>query len=102
MKNYIQGEWKANLQAFEELNKIPTLEVYIPSDGEKLGEWIAKVRGNTKTEREANTKLIAAAPDLLECLIELVSLMEAIIEGEYTPDSFTCQPAKTAINKATS
>jgi hypothetical protein len=49
---------------------------------------------------DANARLIAAAPDLLEGLEELRDLMEAVRSGDYTPDSFTVQPADRAIAKA--
>lgn len=38
--------------------------------------------------------------DLVEALDELVDLMDAVIDGDYTPDSFTNQPARAAIAKA--
>lgn len=50
---------------------------------------------------EANARLIAAAPDLLEALTELADLMDAAYNHDYEPDSFTTQPARIAIAKAT-
>lgn len=50
---------------------------------------------------DANARLIAAAPELLDCLEELVNLIEAMKDGDYKPDSFTTQPARNAIYKAT-
>ena len=52
-------------------------------------------------EMQANARLIAAAPDLLEALEELADLVDCIRSGDYTPDSFTTQPARAAIAKAT-
>lgn len=49
---------------------------------------------------KANRHLIAAAPDLLEALEELVMLVDDIRTGDYKPDSFTTQPGKVAIQKA--
>jgi len=49
---------------------------------------------------EANAHLIAAAPDLLEALEELVDLFGGLVSGEYPPDGFTTQPARDAIAKA--
>lgn len=37
---------------------------------------------------------------LLEALKELADLMEDTVKGMYTPDSFTTQPARAAIEKA--
>ena len=38
---------------------------------------------------------------MLEALEELVELMEGVIQGDYSPDNLTTQPAKLAIAKAT-
>ena len=48
----------------------------------------------------ADARLIAAAPDLLEALEELVDLFGGLVSGEYPPDGFTTQPARDAIAKA--
>lgn len=53
------------------------------------------------TRNEGDARLIAAAPDLLEAVEELANLVELIRSGDYTPDSFTTQPARAAIAKAT-
>ena len=37
---------------------------------------------------------------LLEALKELADLMQGVIDGDYTPDSFTLQPAHNAIKQA--
>jgi hypothetical protein len=52
-------------------------------------------------EKEANAKLMAAAPDLLEALQELRDLMQGVIDGDYEPDSLTLKIADAAIAKAT-
>ena len=53
---------------------------------------------------EANSLLrgitLPTAPEvplLVEALEELIDLMEDIRQGEYTPDSFTTQPARIAL-----
>ena len=53
-----------------------------------------------RDEAMANAHLIAAAPDLYAALEELADLMDAVRAGDYTPDSFTCQPAQIALAKA--
>lgn len=52
-------------------------------------------------QQEANARLISAAPELLEALAELAGLVDDICAGNYTPDSFTAQPARIALAKAT-
>jgi hypothetical protein len=37
---------------------------------------------------------------LVEALEELANLMDDVREGAYTPDSFTCQPARAALKAA--
>lgn len=51
-------------------------------------------------DNEANARLIAAAPELLDALQELSDLVDAICDHEYEPDTFTTQPARAAIAKA--
>jgi hypothetical protein len=50
---------------------------------------------------QADAKLIAAAPELLEALQELRDLMQGVIDGDYEPDSLTLQIADAAIAKST-
>ena len=52
------------------------------------------------TLADATAHLIAAAPDLYEALKELADLMRGVIAGDYTPDSFTLQPADAALGRA--
>lgn len=53
------------------------------------------------SECDANARLIAAAPDLLDALKELAEIVDGLRGGEGTLDSFTLQPARAAIAKAT-
>lgn len=39
-------------------------------------------------------------PTVRAALAELIDLMQGVIDGTYTPDSFTLQPARAAIAKA--
>ncbi len=59
-----------------------------------------KVDGHNDADMP-DARLISAAPNLLEALKELVDLIELIRSDDYTPDSFTTQPARAAIAKAT-
>jgi hypothetical protein len=60
------------------------------------------VLANLKSElaKEPADEKREAAPELYEALEELDGIMEDIIAGEYTPDSFTLQPARAALAKA--
>lgn len=40
-----------------------------------------------------------AVGEVVEALEELCGLMQGVIDGDYTPDSFTLQPANAAIAK---
>lgn len=56
--------------------------------------------GHHASVLEDDARLIAAAPELLEALEEMVDLFDGLVSGEYQPDSFTTQPARAAIAKA--
>lgn len=49
-----------------------------------------------KTEKELK-RVKAKADELADALSELIDLMEGVREGDYRPDSFTCQPARIAL-----
>jgi hypothetical protein len=40
----------------------------------------------------------AIAANLADALAELTSIMDAAVTGDYTPDTFTTQPAKFALH----
>lgn len=42
----------------------------------------------------------ALVPGLVDTLSELADLMDEVIQGDYKPDSFTCQPARIALAAA--
>ncbi len=65
------GQWLVYDNALP-LNTMEVCEVYIP------GQWIAQVRGDNKETREANARLIAASPDLLEALKNVNKIVEYI------------------------
>jgi len=91
---YTNGQWK--FKTHDELvNSLPTTEVSTDfNDGKTPCEWIAKVRGNNLEEREANAKLMAAAPELLEACIEALKHHQ----GGHSEIGFKL---KEAIKKAT-
>lgn len=67
---HTKGPWVVNNNAYTQVHGLDCSEVYRPLNDEGEGEWIAYVRGNSVEERIANAQLIAAAPELLSCLIE--------------------------------
>jgi hypothetical protein len=62
------------------------------------------VKQNDISEAEWNLKLIAAAPDLLEALIDVLDAFERHTAGHsrgYELNTVICEQAKNAIAKAT-
>ena len=51
-------------------------------------------------EREANARLIAAAPELLEALVYLVGESDDSMDAEYNPHAAPLAKARAAIAKA--
>ena len=72
--------------------------IYIDRGGTKYP--LATIEFAPALGRDDLEQLFRAAPGLLEACKELVDLMDGIIDGTYTPDSFTTQPARAAIAKA--
>jgi len=96
---HTKGEWKIN-----PFNKLSIIDSF--TDG--YGNLIAQVNGKEGEEREANAALIAAAPELLEALIELTYQLTGEQEAEDELEkslgitlAMRVQQAKHAINKAT-
>ena len=93
----------------KELNDMPDEISVRDDDGGRIA-ILANLKGRLgmqgrrdTSEVEANARLIAAAPDLLEALQELCEIVEDAIEQKSAKDldSFTLQPARAAIAKAT-
>jgi len=54
-------------------------------------------RGYSAAEKDAlNSEVVR---ELVECLEEYIDLMDDVRSGNYTPDSFTNQSAKAALEK---
>ena len=65
---HTQGEWKVKLWPDKDLGFVATSIETVP-ESNKFS--ICDVYGNNTKEQQANAKLIAAAPDLLNALNEL-------------------------------
>lgn len=95
---YTQGPWEAVIDRM--YHDTPYLVVGAGASDAKSVEWMplyVQVGGRTGwVEQKANTLLIAAAPELLEALVDAVKLIETIspIEG------CTLRRARAAIDKA--
>lgn len=65
------------------------------------GQVVAHTFGKTAEETEANARLIAAAPDLLDAIKPLLSFLESELEGdEAHPFHKDLAAARAAIAKA--
>ena len=105
MSEHTPGPWKARPGGAE------VITAYAPEGVRAHGygcgnDFIADLNDGEyheyydRAEQEANARLIAAAPELLEALEELADLVDDLVDGIYRPDSFTTQPARAAIAKA--
>jgi hypothetical protein len=69
-----------------------------------IGNDLEGIQGRTKEEAIANAKLIAAAPDMLEALIDLVEMVSPIIMKmgvkKVYRELLSIEQAKRAIRKA--
>jgi hypothetical protein len=100
---HTKGEWLIEIDHPESEptaeNKCHMIEIRT-----KTFEWICSVMPygkKSKEETEANAKLIAAAPDLLEALIEALPAVEEL-NGEFQEGwEDTINKIKKAIKKAT-
>lgn len=101
MKKITQGIWKADMNPF--YAKGTDVRFAIVSD--EYASDISVAYGRSIEESEANAKLIAAAPDLLNACIAALELSDKDLEEKYEGRSEECQAVydivKAAIKKAT-
>jgi hypothetical protein len=89
---HTQGEWHIDTNE----NYVSKYRIYTDKDGSNVG-WFDPDQ-ETEQEAEANARLIAAAPDLLEALYLVI--MDFEHEGGFiNPD--TIEATRNAIQKAT-
>jgi len=90
MNAHTPGPWKLIDNGSVIMTSV-LFEVQFGYEGECVAECI-----HTKED----ARLIAAAPEMLAALEELVVLLEDVRSGDYTVDYFTDRPARQAIAKA--
>ena len=95
MKEHTTGPWEIVGTSYPSIKQISG-----PSFKVTAVLWATDLDEKDYQKRMADMRLIAAAPDLLEALEELVDLFGGLVSGEYPPDGFTTQPARDAIAKA--
>lgn len=96
VKNWTQGPWRI-LTVGQDCRMVAGKIGY--TDIKNNDPVVIAETNNWLPENLPNRSLIAAAPDLVEALEELVDLMQGVIDGDYKPDSFTLKPAKAALDK---
>lgn len=79
---------------------VPGNRVAVERIGPDGGGELQPNDGYSIVATEADAVLACSAPVLLSVLEELVAIVEQIMDGSYTPDSYTLQPAKNAILQA--
>jgi hypothetical protein len=72
-----KGKWLID-KTNELVNGLPTTELFTPETDTWSGEWIARIRGNTEVERQANALLISKAPEMLVMLKSCVKAFEQL------------------------
>lgn len=88
-----QGKWR-------QANRVTSMIICDKEDGST--PYVAEALSRVEEEREANAKLIAAAPDLLKELVHLVRLLEPLEKegGMDIPGLATLNGARKSIEKA--
>lgn len=91
------GPWRVSVEKYPEPRKVKV------GTGED-GWWgVASAFGDTQEEAEANARLIAAAPDMLEALTTLVHRVQKMEGPQMLPKSrvsFLLTDALAALEKA--
>ena len=99
---------KLPLSALERLDRIAALEAEVEritmDTIEALGTHVPMEPRSRRdvvfVDPAEYAALKAEVERLREALSELADLMDAVVTGEYTPDTFTTQPARRALKPA--
>jgi hypothetical protein len=100
MTTHTPGPWKIGYSTVR-----PIIEIYRLADDRKSALTIAEIDCSQNfDEAEANARLIAAAPDLLEALEEITrryALLDArLVAGQHNEPNGTITRARATIAKA--
>lgn len=98
---HTQGPW--NQTSESDSNHKLTGVHFIYDSNEGLGHvyrGVAVIKGKSKAENKANRDLICAAPEMLEALERMTSLLESIQRETGYITSVTQRDAKILIKKA--
>lgn len=78
-------------------------DIYVSAGSERIARVVVPATASSIDEYEANARLIAAAPDLLEALRELEEAARCVQAGEWDRSSIDVErrKARAAIAKAT-
>lgn len=98
MSKHTKGPWAIQKDKGHnwEVNRL------IGGEGENLGDLYLAPRVGEEAEYEANAKLIATAPELLDALREAVKDVEAVHEACGIALPYWFAACEAALNKATS
>ena len=100
---FTKGEWKLDKQSIIKNESFGyQIRIYNENYQESILELI-NAWGNTKEEAEANAKLIAAAPDLLNSLVEFIDISRSNEDFNTKTNRmvWALRNGKQAIQKAT-
>lgn len=92
-QRYTEGPWKVG----SELGNSNFI-IHYDAGNRGRGIALAETRPGIGNELQ-NARLMAAAPELVEVLLELSWLVEGVRYGDYVPDSFTLQPVREVMAK---
>ena len=97
---HTQSEWILNTQIDMELYKVVDLLVFTYENNDKSKPFaICRIHGESTEEGQANAKIIAAAPDMLEALIQVRNYFGE--NDKTTSEHYMFSIADKAIKKAT-